>query len=84
MSITEEEVRVLARIAMMRHYPDDQGRPIPPWVVDLASGSAPSFHAHDRLMHDRFITCDNGWKLTDAGRRALDAAAPHAPNTSEP
>lgn len=72
------EKNVLARTAMMRHYPDAQDRPVPAWIVELTYGEIPSFHAYDRLMHGGFITWDNGWKLTDAGRKALDAAAPRA------
>jgi hypothetical protein len=70
------EKRVLARTAMMRHYPDDQGNPLPSWIGDLAIGPAPDFHTYDRLMHGGYIAWDNGWRLTEAGRRALDAAAP--------
>jgi hypothetical protein len=35
-------------------------------------------------MHDGFITCDDGWKLTDVGREALDRAAPRRASSTAP
>ncbi|MGE5201181.1 MAG: hypothetical protein ACM3O6_03860 [Acidobacteriota bacterium] len=74
MKVTEK--RVLALTALMRHYPTDDGEPIPSWVGDLAVGPTPEFHVYDRLMHDGYITWESGWRLTKAGWKALREAAP--------
>lgn len=68
------EKRALARTAMMRHYPDDRGDPVPSWIGDLAHGPDPDFHAYDRLMYGGLIAWNNGWRLTEAGWQELNAA----------
>ena len=43
-------------------------------LAALAALSAPSFHAHDRVMHAGLIAWDDGWHVTPAGWQALDIA----------
>lgn len=71
----EEDLRALARIAMMREFPGERGN-FPRWLGELAALGPVSFHAHDRIRHAGLIVWSDGWRLTEAGWKALDAAAP--------
>lgn len=76
--MTDEELRVLAHVALHCDYPGPRGDRPPRWIVDLATdGTLPSGHTHDRLRHEGLVTWGSmGWKLTEAGWRALDEQAP--------
>jgi len=69
-----EDLRVLARIAMMRECPGE--RDFPQWIADLVTSGPVSSHAHDRVMHAGLIVWSDGWRLTEVGWKALEAAVP--------
>jgi hypothetical protein len=71
--VKDDDLRVLAQTAFRSPR---SPLCVPQWIGDLALLPAPSFHAHDRVMHAGLIAWDNGWHLTEAGWKAIDAAAP--------
>lgn len=73
--MTEGSLRWLARCAM-HDFPGTRGDGPPRWIAELASLPPPNFHALDQLMHAGLILWRNGWRVTDAGWRALEAAIP--------
>jgi len=73
--VTDDERRALARVAM-RDYPGSRGDRLPTWIGELAALGPVSFHAQDRLMHAGLIVWSDGWRLTEAGWKALEEAAP--------
>ena len=74
--VTDEEKRALARVAMMREYPDNCGTPFPAWLGELAALGPVPEGAYDQLMHDGLIVWSDGWRLNAAGWAALEAEAP--------
>ncbi len=74
-TLTEPELRALARVAM-RDYPGDRGEAAPSWIVSLSMLPVPNFHAIDRLTHDGLVVWNDGWRLTEVGWRALEHARP--------
>lgn len=72
--LTSDELRALAQTAMQS--PRTPLERLTPQVCDLAGLPVPSFHTHDRIRHAGLIAQNDGWHVTDAGWRALDAATP--------
>ena len=75
MTLTEDEKRALARVAM-RDFPGSRGEAVPTWIAELVMLPEPSFHAHDSIRHAGLIVWSDGWRLTEGGWRALESAAP--------
>lgn len=69
----DDDLRALAQTAFRSPRSPER---LPQWLSDLALLPTPIFHAHDRIMHAGLIAFDDGWHLTEAGWKALDAAAP--------
>jgi len=70
--VTDAELRALAQVALRSpRTPVDR---LSRRLGDLAEGPATGFfHALDRLWRDGLVACDDGWHVTEAGWRAIDA-----------
>jgi hypothetical protein len=69
----EEDLRVIARIAMLRECAGEPDA-FPRWLSDLVALGPVSSDAHDRVMRAGLIVWSDGWRLTEAGWKALETA----------
>jgi len=76
LTLSEDERRTLARIAMMREYPTECDVQMPAWIGEIAALGPASFDTTNQLMHAGLLVWSDGWRLTKQGWQALEATAP--------